>query len=402
MPKSCLSSSSCTVLDHTNNALGAPSSERKNDHKPLGPPQAYSGLLSAPKSGLSEPAMWGVASRQCNAYDATPRLLPGHSIGLRRRAAALAPPPTFTSPPSLSTTCSSPALAADLSTSTTMLVLPARILVVPTIRPAALGPLSRRVSSPPCLRGFYYAPATGADTRFASLRLPSRRCFASSLPSHSPEPSSSSPAPILENKPTESSPAQTKSNPPSKSIWSRFLPSNAQESGKSASSFRKIAALALPEKKPLGIAIGLLLVSSSVSMSVPFTIGKLIDYFSTVNPVRSIPIFTRFAVQVLLYPHPHARRVGNSVGPIDRASVSAPPPLVHGGCDCECGTDDAYETGWYVFTAHSILRPGPWPGNATHTGVLQVSGSSHGYGNGHTRQHCSRRSSSSRRVRVMF
>jgi hypothetical protein len=30
----------------------------------------------------------------------------------------------------------------------------------------------------------------------------------------------------------------------------------------------------------------LLLVSSSVSMSVPFTIGKLIDFFSSANPVR--------------------------------------------------------------------------------------------------------------------
>ena len=46
-----------------------------------------------------------------------------------------------------------------------------------------------------------------------------------------------------------------------------------------------IVALARPEKKPLGIAIGLLMVSSAVSMSVPFTIGKLIDYFSSTNPV---------------------------------------------------------------------------------------------------------------------
>lgn len=34
------------------------------------------------------------------------------------------------------------------------------------------------------------------------------------------------------------------------------------------------------------MAIGLLLVSSSVSLSIPFTIGKLIDFFASTNPVR--------------------------------------------------------------------------------------------------------------------
>jgi ABC-type multidrug transport system fused ATPase/permease subunit len=53
----------------------------------------------------------------------------------------------------------------------------------------------------------------------------------------------------------------------------------------SSSSFRKIVALAKQEKRPLLLAVGLLLVSSSVAMSVPFTIGKLIDFFSSANPV---------------------------------------------------------------------------------------------------------------------
>ncbi|KAJ7099509.1 P-loop containing nucleoside triphosphate hydrolase protein [Mycena belliarum] len=65
--------------------------------------------------------------------------------------------------------------------------------------------------------------------------------------------------------------------PPRPSILSRFLPDNSG----SASSFRKIAALAKPEKKPLLIAVGLLLSSSAVSMSIPFTVGKLIDFFSS-------------------------------------------------------------------------------------------------------------------------
>ncbi|KAH8103534.1 P-loop containing nucleoside triphosphate hydrolase protein [Cristinia sonorae] len=79
--------------------------------------------------------------------------------------------------------------------------------------------------------------------------------------------------------------AKTKSPVLKRTLWSRFLPASlGADTTKSASSFRSIIALAKPEKKPLGIAIGLLLVSSSVSMSIPFTIGKLIDYFTSSNP----------------------------------------------------------------------------------------------------------------------
>jgi putative ABC transport system ATP-binding protein len=74
---------------------------------------------------------------------------------------------------------------------------------------------------------------------------------------------------------------------PSKKVsgLSRFLPSVLQPPPGSGSSLQKIFALAKPEKKPLLLAVGLLLVSSSVAMSVPFTIGKLIDFFSSSNPV---------------------------------------------------------------------------------------------------------------------
>ncbi|KAJ7503059.1 P-loop containing nucleoside triphosphate hydrolase protein [Mycena galericulata] len=71
--------------------------------------------------------------------------------------------------------------------------------------------------------------------------------------------------------------------PPRPSILSRFLPQTWADSG-GASSFRKIASLAKPEKKPLLMAVGLLFVSASVSMSIPFTVGKLIDFFSSANP----------------------------------------------------------------------------------------------------------------------
>jgi hypothetical protein len=70
----------------------------------------------------------------------------------------------------------------------------------------------------------------------------------------------------------------------------RFLPSALQPAPGSSSSFRKIVALAKQEKKPLLLAVGLLLVSSSVAMSVPFTIGKLIDFFSSTNPVSELTV----------------------------------------------------------------------------------------------------------------
>ena len=73
--------------------------------------------------------------------------------------------------------------------------------------------------------------------------------------------------------------------PQKKSILTRFLPSKLGKGPKSVSSIQRIFALARPERKPLLIAIGLLLLSSAVSMSVPFTIGKLIDFFASPNPV---------------------------------------------------------------------------------------------------------------------
>ncbi|KDR75617.1 hypothetical protein GALMADRAFT_248139 [Galerina marginata CBS 339.88] len=83
---------------------------------------------------------------------------------------------------------------------------------------------------------------------------------------------------------TQSSTTPTPS-PGSRSLLSRFLPSSISAKGpETSSSFRKILSLAKPERKPLGIAMGLLLVSSAVSMSVPFTIGKLIDFFSSTSP----------------------------------------------------------------------------------------------------------------------
>ena len=75
--------------------------------------------------------------------------------------------------------------------------------------------------------------------------------------------------------------------PKKNTLLSRFLPAPIlSKTPQNVSSVRKIFALAKPERKPLLIAVGLLLMSSTVSMSIPFTIGKLIDFFSTANPVR--------------------------------------------------------------------------------------------------------------------
>ncbi|KIM40361.1 hypothetical protein M413DRAFT_177897 [Hebeloma cylindrosporum] len=87
-----------------------------------------------------------------------------------------------------------------------------------------------------------------------------------------------------------------------RSLLSRLLPAKiATNAPESVSSFRKIVALARPEWKPLTIAIGLLLISSAVSMSVPFTIGKLIDFFSSTNPQIPFGLSVWHASAALLF-----------------------------------------------------------------------------------------------------
>ena len=86
--------------------------------------------------------------------------------------------------------------------------------------------------------------------------------------------------------PTSSTPTPTTTR---RSILSRLLPSSFSPSTDgsipTSTSLRKIVALARPERRPLLTAVGLLLVSSTVSLSIPFTVGKLIDYFTSANPV---------------------------------------------------------------------------------------------------------------------
>ena len=146
--------------------------------------------------------------------------------------------------------CTRPATSASLvaafrsSTATTTAVLSLRV---------GLGPRTSRTST----------------KLVASGAISSGRTYATST----------SPAPAS-RPPPDAIPA----TPLKESRWERL--SQAFRKDKTgSSSFRKIVSLARPEKKPLLIAVGLLFVSSAVSMSVPFTIGKLIDFFSSTNPV---------------------------------------------------------------------------------------------------------------------
>ncbi|KAI0276183.1 P-loop containing nucleoside triphosphate hydrolase protein [Russula aff. rugulosa BPL654] len=108
-----------------------------------------------------------------------------------------------------------------------------------------------------------------------------RRSFVASSSPRTPPPDSRPSSPI--------SPTPSSSSPPiRRSVLSRLLPasllSNTGGTSSTAASFRKIVALARPERRPLLTAIGLLFVSSSVGLSIPFTVGKLIDYFTSPNP----------------------------------------------------------------------------------------------------------------------
>ncbi|KAJ3884265.1 hypothetical protein GG344DRAFT_71476 [Lentinula edodes] len=81
-------------------------------------------------------------------------------------------------------------------------------------------------------------------------------------------------------------------------ILSRFLPSGPSVA---ASSFRKVVALAKPERKPLTTTVGLLVLSSAVTMFIPFTIGKLINVFSSVNTQIPLGLSIWQASGVLLF-----------------------------------------------------------------------------------------------------
>ncbi|TFY79601.1 hypothetical protein EWM64_g4409 [Hericium alpestre] len=76
---------------------------------------------------------------------------------------------------------------------------------------------------------------------------------------------------------------------------------DARPSGVSTSaSLRTLLSLARPEKRTLSLAVVFLLVSSAVSLSIPFTVGRLIDFFTAPNPVIPLNLSLGSASALLL------------------------------------------------------------------------------------------------------
>lgn len=124
---------------------------------------------------------------------------------------------------------------------------------------------------------------------FSTIRLPRQHliqsCATCYRPLCVPNPSLNTICRPSSTKTTSTLPTSRPQNRLSPFSLLRSSNSGSSNSSSNLSSFRKIISLSGPERKPLLIATGLLLVSSSVSMSIPFTVGRLIDFFSTANPV---------------------------------------------------------------------------------------------------------------------
>jgi ABC-type multidrug transport system fused ATPase/permease subunit len=75
--------------------------------------------------------------------------------------------------------------------------------------------------------------------------------------------------------------------PPSSSPQEKKKLASLIPTKETTSSIRKLLELARPERQTIIWAIGLLIVSSTISMSVPLTIGKLIDFFASSDSVRA-------------------------------------------------------------------------------------------------------------------
>ena len=118
-------------------------------------------------------------------------------------------------------------------------------------------------------------------------------------------------------------------------VISRLASVSLWQQSRSSASFHKIIALAKPERKRLLYAIGLLFVSSSVSLSIPFTIGKLIDFFASSDPVRiHNSIYVLQCIAYLSFAPAHSIRVESHTGVLSSAYC------VYRWCCCKCRTFD--------------------------------------------------------------
>ena len=289
-------------------------------------------------------------------------------------------------------TCASPGLCAHRVGRSPQALLS---LSPPSYLPSAAATTSKTVMLALCARALA-APGSARHVRHAShslclalrpfpmrpshvLRFESRSLSSKPVKSSSSSTPSSSPA---SNSARTSSPSQ-------KSIWSRFLPTNPEGSTTSnTSSFRKIVSLAMPEKKPLGAAIGLLMMSSAVSMSVPFTIGKLIDFFTSTNPVSVThynPITKRMLRSAMVC---SKYRLDCPLDRLQRYSCSCSRRVRRRMQDARCSCVSLVCSPRFASVIGSDVS------------LTQASGSSHAYENAHTRQHYGKRWNLWRRARV--
>ncbi|KAL7408902.1 hypothetical protein BDY24DRAFT_405034 [Mrakia frigida] len=159
--------------------------------------------------------------------------------------------------------------------------------------PSRTTPSSILHSLPPLLRPFHSSP---------SLPRPSSKPSAPSSSSSSSPPPPSPPTeptpsatptsePILSSEPSTTLTSPPPSPDPKTGFLARTLsklPASLRPPADADSSIVKLLALAKPERKPIAWAVALLILSSLVSMSVPMTIGKLIDFFSNTDPGNTL------------------------------------------------------------------------------------------------------------------
>ncbi|KAM0754683.1 hypothetical protein T439DRAFT_321719 [Meredithblackwellia eburnea MCA 4105] len=134
--------------------------------------------------------------------------------------------------------------------------------------------------------------APACSQRIAKRQDVTARFQSTSVQNQSTSPKSSQSAPASPPSPPPTPTPTTTTNPE---------PEPVEEDKKAESisdkiqlgEVRRLIDLAKPEKKTIGIAIGLLFVSSTISLSIPMTLGKIIDLFSGNNPAGlplSVPV----------------------------------------------------------------------------------------------------------------
>ena len=179
--------------------------------------------------------------------------------------------------------------------------------------------------------------------------------------------------------------------PAHRALLARLLPKTFRPSPDSGSSLRKVISLAKPERKPLFLAICLLLVSSSVAMTIPLTIGKLIDFFSADDPVSA----PACSVSSEPYSAPRAR-VAHTVWTLDLPGFGHTPRGVYDRCSLQRHAIVPHAHVWYVLIFYVHRRRTEWLTMA----CIQVNGSSLGSANGPTKLHSAKKLSLSKKARA--